>query len=340
MEKFNQYLQNIKGLKAQFTTRIVIAGLILSAVLFLLFANASKKYVSSMVIFINPKSETAAQRSNQIVGNISEFPKTLALYDRLLKYNPDVKDLTAGKSASERKEYWNSLVSVRKIGKDSSLIKISITAAQKNDADQLVQKTAETLFYFSAFYYNIKNDIDLRIVEGPISYSRTTGLYWILPLSLILGFLLAFLLKYLFSSLGKAFANSGNIFKKNNLFVGDSGKEITSLEDLYAAEQAEIPFIFKEKPEENVPQEDKKFAMPGFSEIKQLTKMFEAPGKYPNFREVPKASQPKAQAPSNLPIADESIFSQPASENKPKEYKEPSEEQFKERLNKLLRGEF
>ena len=83
-----------------------------------------------------------------------------------------------------------------------------------------------------------------------------------------------------------------------------------------------------------------------FQEMKKITKMTEQ-DKYPNFREVPKHAEQKASAPENLPVADDSFFmqtglnTQEKSNSEKSEIKkpEPTADQLKERLNKLLRGE-
>jgi capsular polysaccharide biosynthesis protein len=355
MEKVRQYWQNTKKIRAQFSLRVFMAGIILSAVFFLFFINISRTYTSSITIIVNAKSEITALQAEQIVGNLAELPKTLAFYDRLLKYNPNVRDIAEGKSQTERKEVWNSMLSVKKVGKNSSLLKISITTRQASDSYQLAQKTVRTLFDASATYYNIQSDLDLRIVDGPISYSNVAGWYGILPLSIILGFLIAFFIQRVLSRSKETFAFRRNIFGKNNLFnfkketADFAQQDIKTLEDLYLAEQTQLPFKVQEKSPMPVsqPQENREPSASEFQEMKKLTKMFE-PDKYPNFREVSKTSGQKAAAPENLPIADNSFFDQfpmdtetsfsgPSAEAKI--HPEPTAEKLKERLNKLLRGE-
>lgn len=341
--------------RSYFSPRIFLAGVILSVMFFLLFINVFKTYTSSVTILVNTKSEVAALQEKQIINNIIELPKTLAFYDRLLKYNQDVVDNSTEKSSIQRKNAWNDIFSVKKVGRNSSLIKISITTGRESDARILAQKTARNLLDTSALYYDIKNDLDLRIVEGPITKKNNAGWYFSLPLSVILGFLLAFFLQYIITKSGGAFAGGRNIFKENNLFNFDFSsiekKEIKSLDELYTAEQAEAAFVFPEKKETQIfSQKDQEKDAAGFQEIKKLTKMIE-PDRYPNFREISKTAQPKSSAPENLPIADNSFMvenfgakneasvtveKQPKSE--PQNH-EPTSEQLKERLNKLLRGE-
>ena len=353
MEKINQYIQKSGINKEYFSLRFLGAGIVLSAAFFLLFITLSKSYTSSMIVFVNAKSEVAAQQKIQIINNVSEFPKTLALYDRLLKYNSDVKDLASGKSPLERKKYWDNLVSVRKVGKDSYLIKISITATQKNDAEELVKKTTETLFYFSSVYYDIKNDVDLRIIENPITRVSIIGWYWIIPSSLILGFLIAFLFQYVFLKRKDFLIEQYDISKEKPLFglgllsdketeKASEQEEIKSLENLY---MSDIPVEMPVEPKKSLCDA----IASGIQEMKKITKTFEK-NKYPNFLEIPK--QAKASAPDNLPIADDSFLEQ-ASLNveQPKKpenaegsmnkiHPEPDQEKLKKRLNELLKGGF
>lgn len=349
MEKIKQYWQKINMDSEYFSLRFFVAGIVLSFSFLLLFISLSKTYTSSIIILVNAKSETAAQQKDQIISNVSEFPKTLALYDRLLKYNSDVKDFAAGKSSTERKDYWNGLVSTKKIGRDSSLIKISINTKQKNDAEKLAEKTTETLFYFTAFYYDIKKDLDLLIVEGPITRPRIAGILSVIPLSLILGFLLTFIFQYTLIKRKDLLIESYKESKEKFLFnlQNKSGEkksekdELKSLEDLY---MSDIPAEIKPAPKE----EQGNIFTRKFQEMKKLTKILEKNTKYPNFAEVPKYNGGKGDAPDNLPVADDFSLNktmeepnQEKTEEKKinKTYPEPDMEKLKKRLNALLKGE-
>jgi len=112
---------------------------------------------------------------------------------------------------------------------------------------------------------------------------------------------------------------------------------------------SDIPMEIQTVPQEN---RDNTVA-PKIQEMKKMTKIIEK-NKYPNFSEVPKYAQATASAPTNLPVADDSFFSQPnlnaeqskqseiieiKEEPKIKIHPEPDAEQLKKRLNDLLRGE-
>ncbi len=352
MSKWDQIKQNIIKFKERISAQVFLAGLVLSIMFFLLLSSAFKTHTAKIEILFTAKSETAALQSKQILNNLMELPKTLNFYERLLKNNSDVRDIAEGEKPAQRKNIWNNLIAVKKIEKNSSMFEISITARREADAKALAQKTARNLFDMASGYYDVKKDIDLRIVDGPILHTNFfAGFVLALVLSLIFGFAIAFVLQKFLRGSRTIFANSRQIFAEKNWFdfskkeTGSSEEEKRYLESLYAAEQMQMPFeitLKNEKPETKKEEEAKKEEVK-FEEIKELTKMME-PDKYPNFREIPKNSaQVTSAAPANLPIADGYVFNKPAEESKPekkREYEEPEEQQLKERLNKLLRGEF
>ena len=345
-----------------FSARVLIVGLILSVTFFLLLVNSFKTYRSEISILVSAKSEVAAKQQSQIVSNIIELPKTLAFYDRMLKFNPDVRDVTVGLSTQQRKAKWNEMLSVERASFDSSVIKIGITTSRQSDADQLASKTVRTLFDTSALYYNIKKDVDLRIIDGPISRVQVSNWYWLLALGIILGFAVSGLLEYLIFGSQKLSISKPNFLKMNSFFDFKKTpelpleEELESLNNLYRSEQTKQPFVFEQKTEDTeLPQE--KAALISdyaekFQEIKKITKKLE-PGKYPNFPEMPIGHKREASAPDNLPIADSAFLAQFETPQQPAEPeplstteeetvtegpKEPTPEELKKRLNELLKG--
>ncbi|MDD5464311.1 MAG: hypothetical protein PHP62_04120 [Candidatus Moranbacteria bacterium] len=330
------------------SSRVVVVGIILSAVFFLLLVDLFKTYQSEISILISAKSQVAAKQQTQIVSNISELPKTLAFYDRMLKNNPDMRDVTEGLSPQKRQDKWNEMLTVKQAGFDASVIKIAITTSHKDDSEQLAIKTARTLFDSAAFYYNIKKDVDLRIVDGPITRVYISNWFWLLIFSIIAGFSISGLLQYLvfeskkFSIKKPEFLKMGSFFefKKNpNIPVEE---ELEMLNNLYKNQQAEQSFDFEQKQEEGV--ENLEYQKK-FQAMKKITKQLE-PDKYPNFPEMPVTHKVEASAPANLPIADDSFFIQneaPVQEIQHEEVifdatKEPTPEELKKRLNELLKG--
>ena len=341
-------------MKLTFSAQVFIVGVILSMTFFLLSIDIFKTYYSSVTILVIEKSGVAVQGREEIVSNIAEFPKMLSFYESLLRNNSDVKDVTFGRSQDQRKKLWNNMVSVERSRENSSLIKVSILANNESEADQLAKKIARNLFDTTSKYYDIKEDVDVRLVDGPISHSRISFWYLLIPISMLLGFSVAILLQYAFSQLQARFSVRNNFLKGKQFFdfkkdeILSTEKEITLLEELYKAEQADATIVSQEKNE--LPLE--------VQEMKRLTKKIEA-DKYPNFPEMPvRSAEAKVSAPDNLPIADDSFFmnsnpnvsqekiasveeeivSQEESVEEPKIH-EPTPEELKARLNQLLRGE-
>lgn len=349
----NKSFQYAEKNKLHFSVQSFFVGAILSVTFFLLLVDACKTYTSNMTILVSAKSEFALQQHEQIMENIIELPRTLSFYDSMLKYNPDVRDVAEGQNQDKRKAIWNKMLSIERDDRNSSVIKISITAKQESDADQLVQKTARLLLDTTGIYYNVKDDIDLRIIDGPVSSAGIVGWYWMLPFSLALGFFVALFLENIFLKSEKLFVGNRNFLKEKNLFdfkkeiQKSSELEIKDLEDLYMQQEAGIPFFAEEEKQNFLEKDFSKTseADSRIKEMKKLTKQIQQ-DKYPNFPEMPVREIKKSSAPENLPVADDSFFgklnSDSIDQQKKPEIKipaEPTEEELKKRLNQLIRGE-
>lgn len=111
--------------------------------------------------------KTPAVATDQAVENIAELSKNLSFYERVLEGNDLIDDDFEGYSKDERKALWNQTVQVTQSGKSGVL---SVVAKQDTPekAKRLSEETVKTLFAVSALYYNIKTDIDLRVIDEPI----------------------------------------------------------------------------------------------------------------------------------------------------------------------------
>lgn len=356
-----QSFKNSKFYKTCFSAQVFVIGFVLSATFFLFFVDVFKTYRSETSILIVAKSEIVARQQETIIENILEFPQTLSFYDTLLKYNSDVRDVAEGLSPDKRKARWNSIFSISRAGEDASVIKISITTKNQVDSQKLSQKTIRTLFDVIGAYYDVKNDIDLRIIDGPIIKSQISAWQELLALSIFLGYFIAMSLQFVFFGSNGSKNDGGNFAKMKSFFDYKKNtampieQELASLNKLYQNEKVEEPFVFEKeniqttkKVSDLIPEKDVRV-----QEMKKITKQFE-PGRYPNFPEMP-VREHHADAPDNLPVADESFFQVFNSEEEEiieqktsiemedqmvdKTSKEPTPEELKKRLNQLLRGE-
>ncbi len=305
----------------------VMIALAISIIFFFLLLKNQKEYVSEISIIFVPKSEMAAEDAKQIIGNMEVIPTKKFFYKRLSYYDESIKNKIRG---------WSDIKV--KGEKNSSIIKISASSKTQEDSISVSRTTAKTLFNIMGFYYDIKKDVDFRIIEGPITNTITVN--WFLPLvySLLAGTLSFFVISLVFQNIPSY--SRREINEKTEEFFGIFKKT-------------------KAKPE--IPK-------------KELEEVYEIKPKAPVS---PKTPEKKAPAPENLPFApgeltfiDEDYFrnniikngksetkkiekpaveaSIEASMKSPKEMKpaesadfhrEPTKEELKKRLNQLLKGE-
>ncbi|HAT73458.1 MAG: hypothetical protein US30_C0001G0091 [Candidatus Moranbacteria bacterium GW2011_GWF2_36_839] len=278
-----------------------------TAFVFLVLINLNRTYKSQTDILVIFKSEKSAQNANIILENITVLPKSLSFYDRVVQDEEDAQNEVMSELPDyKRKDYWNEIVEIRRVGNSSVLEFI----AKDNDsytAEVLSTQTVKTLLSIIGAYYDIKNDIDIRIIDGPITKDSFSGSYsYSLLKSLPIGFVLAFVLNYF-------------LF----LFIQDQLKE---------KPKASLAWSYKETLRNIEPKQ------PETKILKEKKPTTETEGYIPIFGK-------KAVAPDNLPIAEDiPVFEQPQKEEPKKEgvktplIHEATAEEVKERLNRLLSG--
>ncbi len=123
-------------------------------------------YQSEVHVLVISKVPSVA--TDQVVENFAELSKNLSFYERLLEGGDLVDDDFAGYSQDKRKKLWNETVQVERRDHSGVLV---VTAEQESaeKAKRLSEETVKTLFAVASFYYNIKTDVDLRIVDQPIT---------------------------------------------------------------------------------------------------------------------------------------------------------------------------
>lgn len=285
-----------------------ILALILSATFCLLFLENFKSYNSQITILFIPKNEKMAIQSEQVVKNLTEFPHYLSFYEKLLVDNENIEDEFIGYSKDKRKELWNKKLEISREN-NSGLIEIGITGEDQVESEKIAKQAAFTLFGTASRYYNIKNEIDLRIIDGPITSVKIKNWAWLISLSVILGAFSSFLITVVC-------LKSGNFLLNGFRFISK--------------------IFYRQKLSSKIEKNKEKEKL----EIK---------AEYPLFTSFEKSmsQEKKSQAPSNLPIVEdpcapvEDIRTDKTRIVKEKVdlTKEPNEEELKERLNQLLRGE-
>lgn len=198
--------------KIRINFSFIALAIILAVTFFLLLLGNFKYYKSEISILFIPKSERFAVHTPYILENLARFPRTLAFYERISEDNEGLADQFAGQSKDNKKEMWNKMLSIKK-DDGSSIIKISITAKNKNQPQVIAEKTARALIDTASFYYNIKTDADFRIIEKSDTISFLKYWHWLVLISIILGTSAALALNSLFSALIRVIKNKKNQFQ-------------------------------------------------------------------------------------------------------------------------------
>ena len=322
----------------------VVVAIVLSAVSFLLLLDNSKKYrVETSVMFI-PKSEKAAEDSEHIIENMRVLPAKLAFYDKLLRDNKNIDDAFSGLSDDQRKKMWNDEIKVER-EKNSSIIDISITKRDSGEAKATSKATVSTLLSFMSFYYDIKNDVDFRIVEGSIVHASVSNWFLLIVLSLLIGTAASIILNVLFG-----FAS--DYFSKNKIIPRlKISKDFFKIKSETRKEIEKSFFIKTPKKEEaKKPARKAPVSEARMKKSPAPENLPSAPGNLSFIDEdyfrnnIIKSDVSPKEETSNVSREVEQENSQEEKTSTDKEtssdlHREPTQEELKKRLNQLLRGE-
>lgn len=124
------------------------------------------------------------ENSISISSNMAELISTLAFYERLIENSNILDDEFASLTQDQKKMKWQNIVSVSK-KTDSGVLVIHAQGETSERSKMLAEETARTLFATAGLYYNIKTDIDMRVIDGPI-VSYTLARPWLYGLTVLL----------------------------------------------------------------------------------------------------------------------------------------------------------
>ncbi len=136
-----------------------------------MLADSFRSYESEVSVLVIPKSEVAAVSLGEIVVNIGHITRTdafrSAFFDALSEKSGAFDDL----SAAARGDAMERMVTVR-AEKKGSVLSIRAVADDADDARVIARQAALTLLGSVGQYYNLKEDIDLRVMNGPTASAR------------------------------------------------------------------------------------------------------------------------------------------------------------------------
>lgn len=292
-----------------------IISILASGVIFVAFLNLDRIWKAQMEIMFIAKNETTSQNLDTILTNMKNIVKSQAFFERVASYDNDFKGVSVDLPDQKQAAYWNSKISVKIIPK-SSILEIEVSDKNNFLAYDLSRTVSRELARNSSLFYNAKSELDIRFIEGPLTFSDTKhGEGYILIGSLLTGLIFTFFSFLISESAAKNFPQNNG--KDGNLpFSGSFQNYQKNKLNLFPIKKDELP---NDKPEK--------------TEIKSV-------------------KERKAVAPQNLPIAEsfpwetddsnspylvkKEAISAPSKE-KPI-IREATPEEVKERLNKLLSG--
>lgn len=321
-----------------------IFSLAIAGVIFVAAMDSNRTYQAEMNILFVPKNEIVARNADQVLENARQISKMLSFYDKIVEENQDIQDGAAELPDAKRKAFWNSTMKAEKIRK-SGIVKIVITNDSQSQASIISRQSAESLTVAMSRFYDIRKELDMRIVDGPIvkEVEKMNVFSWLL-ISLFLGLVLGAIFNVAIESLVKRYGTRKRIEK---------------------IEIKARPAIF---PRFSLPETMKRDIFPKAKDIFDFKAEKEAALVQGKKTGLSTAGVKKAAAPDNLPIAEDFNFNvvEPVEEDpdqaenvsdenlsleqdapigvekKEEEkdfFKEATPEEVKARLNKLLSGD-
>ena len=289
-------------------------------------------YQAEMTVLVLPLGVSQTP-SEQMVENIALLPTTVSFFDALLASDERLTEFSAldEQPVNTRALRWNEMLSVERQG-GSGIITYTIEANTQEEAVMLARQMAQVLFQKVGTYYDIRSDVSLRLIEGPlVRASLTSPITWII-ISIGIGVVLAMGLMLLGNLLRLAIGTPRRKTVSANDDITPLSRPIeTTLPSIHPDTFIpKKPTVFFSEESETRAREEKRAYNPYL--ITPSTQPATAPAKQSTpATETLKADQPvslpteelpkkivsplptpmfitKAEAPSNLPFIDEATF--------------------------------
>jgi hypothetical protein len=346
-----------KFLASSLGRAFVVALVFVTFAALLFWLDYFRSYSAEVTVLVVSKSGITDTSSN-VADNIAELTRTLSFYDRLLSDNDLIDDDTLGYAPDKRKEYWQNLVMITKQN-GSGVLVIRAKSDTPETAKRIALQTAQTMFSVAGLYYNVKTDVDMRIVDGPFVSYVLQKPYLYFGTSLLTSFTLTALFFFLLRTIPIFFVGKKGAQSNADTY---SESEKMSLEELASrraypefGENESVPWI---DPKKFIPEKPQVLSFEASSQEGDTIA-----GIYPPVRNVKHAQAPlnlpTADDAMNLPVADEVVslpfeFEAPPEELEPpvsqslkgatllsseaveSDHGEPTQEEYRRRLNELL----
>lgn len=189
------------------TTLFAVLALFFIGTAAFLSLDSFREYRAEISIIALPKGGDIP--AGQVVENIAVLPTTLDFFDALLISDERIamfSDIDEQPMAV-RKAAWSEMLTVERRG-ESGVIAYSLAAESQEEAVLLARQMSKVLFEKIGAYYDIRSDVSIRLVEGPlVRTSVATPFLWI-GMSLSFGIAAALVVTLLLSNAALWFASA------------------------------------------------------------------------------------------------------------------------------------
>lgn len=340
MEKFNIKL-------------FIVLAVLASIASFLVFFKVEQAYKTEIDILILPRNEKTAQSLDQTVESIKQIPLSLSFYNKMLEINKDIEDGAAGEMDYKRKEFWNKKINAQRID-GSGVIRFEVFDKKQEQSEIIASQLKNDIFFLISKYYNIKTDLEPRLIDGPITGNTVSDDIWKnIAKSVGLGMVAAFFLTLIISGLNVIISG-----RKQDLFSSQYSfrKDILPEKELNEDEDRNSEYKFSEhKSAAEKALVDLEARETSYHQEMLKRKKEIYPEDYSASEEIKDSvisTDRKVSAPINLPFTEEELPEIFNGNNKNEEisketaieeatetsYKEATPEEVQARIAKLLNG--
>jgi hypothetical protein len=316
-----------------FSLYILVVGAIFSATVFLVLLGSFRGYQSQISIMVISKTESASLQASEVVENLKSLSRRLSFYENLISQNKGLKDLFPGKSRDEKKALWNKMFQIER-GEGGTILTLTLQNAKQTDALLMAKQAAFTLINTASRYYDIKTDFDFRIIEEPTVRPYVRNWLGLALISLLLGYVASFLVVYVFESLLSKNQTEENFdIEQKSFKLAFPREKKVSLERI---EKLDYPVMHEHPVLPEYPVPVSKAAAPENLPVGEEFLDFVEP------LEDEAPAEGDTEIENDLVNNDLGMTSHPAevpfSEAAPDPNREPSEDEYRQRLNELLKG--
>jgi capsular polysaccharide biosynthesis protein len=302
----------------------VVAFVFVTLAASLFWLDFFRSYRAEITVLVISKTEMSSQESAE---NMAEVARTLSFYERVLSDNDLIDDDFEGYAPDKRKALWNDVISVKRQTNSGALV-LETKGDTPEKAKRLAKQTAQTLFSVAGLYYNVKTDIDMRVIDGPIVSYKLAKPFLFGVTSILTGLIITSLFFFVLNAISQFITRqkTGTEKMQEKFAIGETVPWIDPRKFI-PSKPKELSFenVSKAQAPANLPVAPEEIELPTADE-NDLPFEFETTPQ--EFEEMFSTEQGE---PLGFPARGEHSIQQP-------NRGEPTSEEYKRRLNELLSG--